>query len=160
MRRLFSLAVSRYLLRHSSLTRRLFSLALSRSFSSCSSVKFCLLSLILSCFLSRCSSVKLRLLSLALCRSRSRWAWFACRLLSRFLCLSLSLYSKLEVIINKICRLCTQNTRNWFCIGMLVVRTDGGRWTITWLPNFLGWVDLLTHGAPLARAARDGELGY
>ena len=102
MRRLFSLAVSRYLLRRSSPTRRLFSLAPSRSFSSCSSVKFCLLSLILSCFLSRCSSVKLRLLSLALCRSRSRWAWLACRLFSRFLCLSLYLYSKLEVIINKI----------------------------------------------------------
>ena len=32
-----------------------------------------------------------------------------------------------------------------------VVRTDG-RCTVTWLPNFLGWVDLLTHGAPLARA--------
>ena len=31
-------------------------------------------------------------------------------------------------------------------------RTVGGRCTVTWLPNFLGWVDLLTHGAPLARA--------
>ena len=27
----------------------------------------------------------------------------------------------------------------------------GGRCTVTWLPNFLGWVDLLTHGALLAR---------
>ena len=24
-----------------------------------------------------------------------------------------------------------------------------GRCTVSWLPNFLGWVDLLTHGAPL-----------
>ena len=29
----------------------------------------------------------------------------------------------------------------------------GGRCTVTWLPNFLGWVDLLTHGAPQARFA-------
>ena len=31
-----------------------------------------------------------------------------------------------------------------FYISMPVVRTDGragGRWTVTWLPNFLGWVD-------------------
>ena len=43
-----------------------------------------------------------------------------------------------------------------FYIGMPAVRTDGhlgGRCTITWLPNFLGWVDLLTYGAPLARFA-------
>ena len=24
--------------------------------------------------------------------------------------------------------------------------------SVTWLPNFLGWVDLFTHGAPLARS--------
>ena len=29
----------------------------------------------------------------------------------------------------------------------------GGRCTVTWLPNFLGWVDLLTHGARQARFA-------
>ena len=29
----------------------------------------------------------------------------------------------------------------------------GGRCTVTWLPNFLGWVDLLTHGALQARLA-------
>ena len=92
IRRLFSLAVSRSLLRRSSLVRRLFSLTLSRSLSSCSSVKFRLLSLLLSCSLSRCSSVKLRLSSLFLS-------------LSHFLCLSLSLYSKLEDIINKISRI-------------------------------------------------------
>ena len=36
-------------------------------------------------------------------------------------------------------------------IGCPVVRT-GRRCTVKWLPNFLGWVDLLTHGAQLARA--------
>ena len=42
---------------------------------------------------------------------------------------------------------------------MPVVRTDGrslGR-LVTWLPNFLGWVDLLTHGAPQARFARQSS---
>ena len=37
-------------------------------------------------------------------------------------------------------------------IGMPVVRMDGrpvARCTVTWLPNCLGWVDLLSHGAPL-----------
>ena len=29
----------------------------------------------------------------------------------------------------------------------------GGRCTVTWLPNFLGWIDLLCHGAPQARFA-------
>ena len=40
-------------------------------------------------------------------------------------------------------------------IGVPVVQTDGrsgGRCTVTWLPNFLGWVDLLSYGAPLTRA--------
>ena len=71
---LFPLAVSRSLLRCSSLIWHLFSLALSHSFSSCSSVKFCL-SLFLSCSLSHCSSVKLRLLSLSLSCSLSRCSW-------------------------------------------------------------------------------------
>ena len=31
-------------------------------------------------------------------------------------------------------------------IGLPVVRTDG-QCTVTWLPNFLGWVDLLSYGA-------------
>ena len=42
-----------------------------------------------------------------------------------------------------------------FYIGVPVVRTDGQslvRCTVTWLPNFLGWVDLLSYGAPHARA--------
>ena len=38
-------------------------------------------------------------------------------------------------------------------IGFPVMRTDG-RCTVTWLPNFLGWLDLLSYGAPLARALR------
>ena len=45
---------------------------------------------------------------------------------------------------------------------MPVVRTDGrsvGR-SVTWLPNFLGWVDLFTHGAPQARFARGGPLKF
>ena len=46
-----------------------------------------------------------------------------------------------------------------FYIGMPLVRTDSravGRCTVTWLPNFLGWVVyhiFFTHGAPL-RALR------
>ena len=36
----------------------------------------------------------------------------------------------------------------------------GGRCTVRWLPNFLGWLDLLTHGAPQARASRARELRY
>ena len=32
-----------------------------------------------------------------------------------------------------------------------VVRTDG-RCTVTWLPDFLGWVDLLSYAAPSTRA--------
>ena len=33
-----------------------------------------------------------------------------------------------------------------------VVRTDG-RCTVTWLPNFLGWVEFLSYGASRARGA-------
>ena len=33
-------------------------------------------------------------------------------------------------------------------------RAAGGRCTVRWLANFLAWVDLLTHGAPQARFAR------
>ena len=86
---LFPLAVSRSLLRCSSLIRHLFSLALSHSFSSCSSVKFCL-SLFLSCSLSHCSSVKLRLLSLSLSCSLSRCSSVKLCLLSISLSCSLS----------------------------------------------------------------------
>ena len=86
---LFPLAVSRSLLRCSSLIWHLFSLALSHSFSSCSSVKFCL-SLFLSCSLSHCSSVKLRLLSLSLSCSLSRCSSVKLCLLSLSLSCSLS----------------------------------------------------------------------
>ena len=43
-------------------------------------------------------------------------------------------------------------------IGFPVVQTDR-QCMVTWLPNFLGWVDLLTHGAP-AGALRAPELRY
>ena len=49
----------------------------------------------------------------------------------------------------KLARKC--ESKHWFPCG-----ADGRsfvRCTVTWLPNFLGWVDLLTHGAPLARAS-------
>ena len=36
----------------------------------------------------------------------------------------------------------------------------GGRCTVMWFPNILRWVDLLTYGAPLARASRARELRY
>ena len=42
-----------------------------------------------------------------------------------------------------------------FYIGVPVVRTVGGsveRCTVTWLPNVLRWVDLLSFGAPHARS--------
>ena len=46
-------------------------------------------------------------------------------------------------------------------IGMLVVRMDRRRQcTVMWLPNFLGWVDLVTHGSPLVHASRARELRY
>ena len=44
-------------------------------------------------------------------------------------------------------------------IGIPVVRTDGLRAVYGHvITNFLGWVDLLTHGAPLARFARGALL--
>ena len=49
-------------------------------------------------------------------------------------------------------------------IGFPVVRTDGRsfvRCTVTWLPNFLGWIDYLSYGAPptlALRAARGAPL--
>ena len=46
-------------------------------------------------------------------------------------------------------------------IGFPVVWTDGrgagGRCTVTWLPNFLGLLDLLTHSAPQARFVRQSS---
>ena len=36
-------------------------------------------------------------------------------------------------------------------------RAAGERCTVTWLPNFLGWVDLLTHGPPQVRFARQSS---
>ena len=45
---------------------------------------------------------------------------------------------------------------HWFSCGA-DGRAGCGRCTVTWLPNFLGWVDLLTHGAPRARFARQSS---
>ena len=48
------------------------------------------------------------------------------------------------------CHTCWLSFLYWYAGG-----EDGrslARCTVTWLPNFLGWVDLLIHGAPLAHA--------
>ena len=52
--------------------------------------------------------------------------------------------------------LCSQTGEKvWdWTLGTLWCGRTGGRCTVTWLPNFLGWVDLLTHGALQARFAR------
>ena len=41
----------------------------------------------------------------------------------------------------------------WTLVTLWCGRT-GGRCTVTWIPNFLGWVDLLSYGAALTRALR------
>ena len=43
--------------------------------------------------------------------------------------------------------LCTQTSQNSL-VCLWCRRTSGGRCTVTWLPNFLGWVDYLSYGAP------------
>ena len=60
--------------------------------------------------------------------------------------------------INSSCHTCMLN--ELFYIGMPVVWTDGrlvgrsvGWWMVTWLPNFLGSVDLLSFWAPQAPAS-------
>ena len=50
----------------------------------------------------------------------------------------------------KVARKC--ESKHWYACGA-DGRAAGGRCTVTWLPNFLGWVDLLTLGAPQARFA-------
>ena len=42
-------------------------------------------------------------------------------------------------------------SEHWYACGANG-RSAGSRFRVTWLPNFLGWVDLLTHSALLARA--------
>ena len=54
----------------------------------------------------------------------------------------------------KVARKC--ESKHWYACGA-EGRAAGGRCTVTWLPNFLGWVDLLTHGAPQARFARQSS---
>ena len=45
---------------------------------------------------------------------------------------------------------------SYFTLVCLWCGRSFGRCTVTWLPNFLGWIDFLTHGAPL----RARELHY
>ena len=50
-------------------------------------------------------------------------------------------------------------SKHWYACdadGRSVGRSLGR--SVTWLPNFLGWVDLFTHGAPQARFARGAPL--
>ena len=54
----------------------------------------------------------------------------------------------------KLARKC--EIEHWFSCGA-DGRAGCGRCTVTWLPNFLGWVDLLTHGAPQARFVRQSS---
>ena len=51
----------------------------------------------------------------------------------------------------KLARKC--EIEHWFPCGA-DGRAGCGRCTVTWLPNFLGWVDLRSYGALLARALR------
>ena len=57
--------------------------------------------------------------------------------------------------------LCSQTSYwDWTLVFLWCGRTGGradGRCTVTWLPNFLRWVDLLTYGAPQARFARQSS---
>ena len=54
----------------------------------------------------------------------------------------------------KLARKC--EIERWFSCGA-DGRAGCGRSTDTWLTNFLGWVDLPTHGAPQARFARQSS---
>ena len=106
----------------------------------------------------------LSFLSLALDLSRplSRWASVACRPLSLFVCLSLALYSKFVDFIDSLVVSASQDAGGnaisrqnnlsyiwvaipveWVILHWYACGADGrsvGRCTVTWLPNFLGWV--------------------
>ena len=131
-------------------------------------------------------------LALDLCCPFSGWPLLACCLLSLFLCLCFSLYSKLaDMTINllyktlvalqfpaKITSSCiwvaipVHMLNELFYIGMPVVQTDGRSivlCTVTWLPNFLGWIDFLSYGAlptrkysatPISPLTHHPALGY
>ena len=51
----------------------------------------------------------------------------------------------------KVVRKC--ESKHWLSCGA-DGRSAGGRCTVTWLPNLLGWVDLLSYGAPPTCALR------
>ena len=46
----------------------------------------------------------------------------------------------------------SSESKHWFSCGADGRSAVGGRCTVTWLPIFLGWVDLLRYGAPPTRA--------
>ena len=48
-------------------------------------------------------------------------------------------------------KLVSCESKYWFSCGA-DERSAVGRCTVTWLPNFLAWVDLLSYGAPPTRA--------
>ena len=53
------------------------------------------------------------------------------------------------------CHTCWLSSFTFVCLWCRrTVARAVGRCTVTWLPNFLGWVDLRAHGVPLARASR------
>ena len=79
-------------------------------------------------------------------RDTVRWYWSADTL---FWQLSIDHNIDVQSVFSwapKLARKC--ESKHWFPCGA-VGQPAGSRCTVTWLPNFLGWVDLLTHGAPL-----------
>ena len=182
--RLLSLFLSCSLSRCSSVKLCLLSLFLPCSLSRCSSEQFRLLSLALCRSLSRWAWLACRLLSRFLCLSLSLYSKLEdiinkiqelrnCAVLNRyekflFLLSWLRWSFQLFMLHETRAALCfraknymhSQTARNFALVCLWCGRTVGrsvGR-SVTWLPNFLGWVDLFTHGAPRARFARGAPL--
>ena len=86
-------------------------------------------------------------------RDTARWYWSADTL---FWQLSIDDIIDVQSAFSwapKVARKC--ESKHWYACG-----ADGrslGR-SVTWLPNFLGWVDLFNHGALQARFARGAQL--
>ena len=66
---------------------------------------------------------------------------------------SISYQNNLELHLG--CRTCWLSYFTLVCLWC--GRTASGRCTVTWLPNFLGWIDLLTHRAR-ARARESSSI--
>ena len=82
-------------------------------------------------------------------RNTVRWYWSADTL---FWQLSIDHNIDVQSVFSwapKLARKC-ESSKHWFPCG------EGGRsvvrCTVTWLPNFLGWIDFLSYGAPRTRA--------